>query len=69
MYEAAADADALVICTEWDEFSSPDFDLLKAKLKDQVIFDGRNLYIRAEMARHGFHYYSVGRPTLEICTA
>ncbi len=65
MYEAAKDADALIICTEWSEFSTPDFKKLKSSLNKPVIFDGRNLYARNEMAKHGFHYYSVGRPTIE----
>jgi UDPglucose 6-dehydrogenase len=65
MYEGAKDADALIICTEWSEFSSPDFSKLKAMLKEPVIFDGRNLYRRSEMEKHGFNYYSVGRPTVE----
>ena len=65
MYEAATDADALIICTEWSEFSTPDFKKLKTSLNKPVIFDGRNLYARNEMAKHGFHYYSVGRPTIE----
>jgi UDPglucose 6-dehydrogenase len=54
-------ADALVICTDWDEFKFPDFDEVKATLKSPVIFDGRNLY-RPEMMREmGFTYHSVGR--------
>ena len=69
MYEATKGADALIICTEWAEFSSPNFSTLKLNLNEPVIFDGRNMYARTEMAKHGFHYYSVGRPTLEICTA
>jgi len=54
-------ADALVIVTEWREFRSPDFDRLKAQLKQPVIFDGRNLYNPELMARFGFQYYGVGR--------
>ena len=69
MYEGAKDADALIICTEWSEFSSPDFSKLKAMLKEPVIFDGRNLYRRSEMEKHGFNYYSVGRPSVEISPA
>ena len=54
-------ADALVICTEWNLFRSPDFAALKASLKQPVIFDGRNLYDPALLAREGFSYYAIGR--------
>ncbi len=69
MYEAANQSDALVICTEWAEFSSPNFDRLKSLLNEPVVFDGRNLYKRNEMANRGFNYYSVGRPTVELAIA
>jgi UDPglucose 6-dehydrogenase len=55
------DADALVVLTEWQVFRAPDFDLLKEKLKAPVVFDGRNLYEPARMARKGFAYYAIGR--------
>ncbi len=60
-YEAIEGADALVIATEWQEFRSPDFDRLKAGLKEPAIFDGRNLYDLQLLARFGFSYYAVGR--------
>ena len=69
MYEAAKNADAIVICTEWAEFSSPDFATLKSILNAPIIFDGRNLYSRDKMNSLGFTYYSVGRPTVENSTA
>jgi len=59
--EALSGADALAIVTEWREFRSPDFDAIKAALKDPVIFDGRNLYDPAHMVRAGFSYYAIGR--------
>ena len=62
--EALAGADALAIVTEWQEFRSPDFDRIKGELAAPVIFDGRNLYEPASMARHGFVYHSIGRPTV-----
>lgn len=65
MYECATGADALVISTDWDEFKSPDFDRLAACLKGRVVFDGRNLYRRQQMAQHGFWYYSVGRAAVK----
>jgi UDPglucose 6-dehydrogenase len=54
-------ADALAIVTEWREFRSPDFDRIKARLKQPVLFDGRNIYKPELMARLGFSYYGVGR--------
>lgn len=57
-------ADALVIVTEWKLFRSPDFKLIKSKLKQAVIFDGRNLYEPRRMAQLGFAYYAIGRKFL-----
>jgi len=65
MYEAAKGADALVVCTDWDEFKSPDFARLGQIMKAKVIFDGRNLYRRGHMGEKGFWYYSVGRATVK----
>ena len=59
--ETLEGADALAIVTEWREFRSPDFDRIKSALKAPVIFDGRNLYDPAHMARTGFSYYAIGR--------
>jgi UDPglucose 6-dehydrogenase len=59
--ETIEGADALAIVTEWKEFRSPDFDLLKKQLKAPVIFDGRNLYDPAMMKKQGFKYYAIGR--------
>jgi UDPglucose 6-dehydrogenase len=61
-YDAARDADALLILTEWDEFAALDLPRLHGQLKDPIIVDGRNLYDPGLMAAHGFTYYSVGRP-------
>ncbi|MCC6425945.1 MAG: UDP-glucose/GDP-mannose dehydrogenase family protein [Phycisphaerales bacterium] len=61
MYEAAQGADALVVCTDWDEFKSPDWERLASVMKNKVIFDGRNLYRPQQMQGLGFAYYSVGR--------
>jgi UDPglucose 6-dehydrogenase len=63
MYSALDGADALVICTEWNEFRSPDFAEIKRRLKHALVFDGRNLFRPAQMAHEGFEYHSVGRPT------
>ena len=62
MYDALIEADALVICTEWNIFRNPDFNLVKSKLKNNVIFDGRNLFAVEDMKKLGFSYYSIGRP-------
>lgn len=61
-YEAAADADVLVIVTEWNEFRALDFRRLKAVMKAPVLVDLRNIYRPDEVAKHGFAYASVGRP-------
>jgi UDPglucose 6-dehydrogenase len=55
-------ADALIIVTEWKEFRSPDFEDMKKRLKNPVVFDGRNLYDPATMREAGLEYFSVGRP-------
>jgi UDPglucose 6-dehydrogenase len=60
-YGAVEGADALVIITEWQEFRSPDFSVLKNRLADGVIFDGRNLYEPATVERLGLQYYAIGR--------
>ena len=60
-YAALEGADALVVCTDWDEFKHPDYDALREKLSSPVIFDGRNLYHPRTMREHGLTYYSVGR--------
>lgn len=64
MYQATEDADALLICTEWSIFRTPDFDKLKNNLNHPVIFDGRNLYTNEEMMQVGFDYLSIGRKTV-----
>jgi UDPglucose 6-dehydrogenase len=59
--DALDGCDALVIVTEWKAFRSPDFDLLKQKLKSPIIFDGRNLYEPQAMQELGFEYQGIGR--------
>jgi len=54
-------ADALAIATEWKVFRSPDFSVIKAELKQPVIFDGRNLYDPAVLRNEGIEYYPIGR--------
>lgn len=60
-YEALIDANMLIVVTEWNAFESPSFKIMKRLLKDQAIFDGRNLYNLEQMAELGFHYESIGR--------
>jgi UDPglucose 6-dehydrogenase len=60
-YTALQGADALIICTEWALFRTPDFGRLEQALKEKTVFDGRNLYELDEMTGHGFHYVSIGR--------
>lgn len=54
-------ADALIICTEWQQFKAPDFDFLKLQLKTPVVFDGRNLFDPERLKQKGFSYYAIGR--------
>ncbi len=63
-YEALRGADALLILTEWNEFRHPNFQRIRAELKQPVIFDGRNLYDPALMKALEFRYFSIGRPTV-----
>ena len=60
-YDALNDADALLIATEWSVFRNPDFEVLAQKLKNKVVFDGRNLYDLQKMIDLGFYYNSIGR--------
>ncbi len=59
--DALQDADALIIVTEWKAFKSPDFAAIKSRLKQPVIFDGRNLFEPSSVAAHGIEYYGIGR--------
>ena len=62
-YECIDQADLLVIVTEWNAFRSPDFDIIKSKLKTNIIFDGRNLFEPSDMENYGIEYHCIGRPT------
>jgi UDPglucose 6-dehydrogenase len=59
--EALVGADALLVVTEWKEFRNPDFDGIKAALKQPLILDGRNIYDPALMKLHGIEYSAIGR--------
>lgn len=60
-YNCLENADALIIATEWSVFRTPDFHKISATLKNQAIFDGRNLFEVSRMKELGYHYESVGR--------
>ncbi|MDB4587799.1 UDP-glucose/GDP-mannose dehydrogenase family protein, partial [bacterium] len=66
--DALDGADALLICTEWQVFRNPDFNEVKDRLNNPVIFDGRNLYDLDRMASLGFYYKSIGRHTVHLPT-
>ena len=65
-YEAAVGADALIILTDWEEFASLDLARIKGLLRYPIVLDGRNLYDRETMQKHGLLYVSVGRPDAEL---
>jgi UDPglucose 6-dehydrogenase len=60
-YDAVIGADALVLVTEWSEFREPDFERIKASMRNPAIFDGRNIYTPEYLRALGFHYEGVGR--------
>jgi UDPglucose 6-dehydrogenase len=60
-YDALTGADALIVCTEWNEFQTPDFDRIGSLMRARVLFDGRNLYDVLKMSKMCFHYESIGR--------
>jgi UDPglucose 6-dehydrogenase len=62
--DAAKDADALLILTDWAEFATLDLNVLRATLRYPIVIDGRNLYDPQKMVAHGFTYLSIGRPTV-----
>ena len=63
-YDALKEADALIICTEWSIFRNPDFSRIKAEMKGNAIFDGRNLFDLEDMESKGFCYFSIGRKAI-----
>jgi len=64
MYDAVAGTDALIICTEWSIFRTPNFSKLKSEMNEAMIFDGRNLYDINEIENEGFNYVSIGRKSI-----
>lgn len=64
-YDAITNANAMLIMTEWPVFRTPDFDRVKSSLKNNIIFDGRNLYSIENMKSRGIEYISIGREKVE----
>jgi UDPglucose 6-dehydrogenase len=62
--DAVEDAEALVVATEWSEFSNVDLAVIKERMTTPIVFDGRNVFDPQTMAELGFHYHSVGRKTV-----
>jgi UDPglucose 6-dehydrogenase len=58
--KAFDNAEAMILLTEWKEFRSPDFDEIKKRLKNTVIFDGRNQYNKKRVENYGFEYFQIG---------
>jgi UDPglucose 6-dehydrogenase len=59
-YEAVMDTDALIVCTEWDEFRTVEYPELASRMKERVIIDGRNIFERKEAEAEGFTYFGIG---------
>lgn len=66
-YRAAANADAVLILSEWEEFAALQLDLLRLQLRRPIVIDGRNLYTRQQMEEAGLSYFSMGRPDVVPC--
>jgi len=63
-YDALNNCDALIIATEWSEFRTPDFEKMTQRMRNKVIFDGRNVFDLSQMKDLGFYYESIGRKTI-----
>ena len=60
-YETLSDVDAMILLTEWKEFRSPDFEELRIRMRNPIIFDGRNQYSHLRLEKKGFEYYQIGK--------
>ena len=60
MYDVLEDVNALILCTEWSDFRSPDFANMKSIMKDAVIFDGKNIFNSNTLKEFGFKHFQVG---------
>jgi UDPglucose 6-dehydrogenase len=61
IYHAAENADAILLLTEWKEFRVPNWQKVKAQMRQPLVIDGRNIYDKDELIENGFTYYSIGR--------
>ena len=61
MYDAALDADALMLVTEWKVFRIPNWGVMKRVMNKQVVFDGRNIFDSDELREYGFVHYNIGK--------
>jgi len=68
-YEALIDADCVAILTEWPEFKFPNFKIIRKLLNNPAVFDGRNIYDKAEMQQNGFDYFCIGVDTTKKSAA
>ncbi len=59
-YTVLVDSDAMILVTEWKEFRQPDFEEIKKRLKNPIIFDGRNQFDLESLTEKGFEYYQIG---------
>jgi UDPglucose 6-dehydrogenase len=64
-YEAIIDVDGLILVTEWPEFRIPNYKVMEKLMNNKLVFDGRNIYDKAEMKEFGYTYYSIGRPDVK----
>ncbi|OGI06016.1 MAG: hypothetical protein A3I68_04685 [Candidatus Melainabacteria bacterium RIFCSPLOWO2_02_FULL_35_15] len=64
--DSVSGADALIVCTEWLQFRSPDFEKLASSLKDKIIFDGRNLYDPEKLKLYGLGHIGIGIPANKV---
>ena len=60
LYEVLDSSNALVLCTEWVDFRSPDFDKMKSIMKNKIIFDGKNIYNNRVLKSFGFKHFQIG---------
>ena len=65
IYSAIENVDALLVLTEWNEFRNPDYNKLKSEMKNNIIFDGRNIFDVSKMEEEGFEYFSIGRKAIK----
>jgi len=65
MYAALDGCDALIVSTEWNEYRQPDFQAIGERMRDKIVFDGRNIYRRQHLDQLGFSYVGVGRPVVD----